>query len=65
MAEGITILLVMPVVPKPFDAPPPFGGKAMIFFLPKKGREALVGHLGRNRIAESRNPSGTDGDFSE
>ena len=65
MAEVITIMKGMPVVPKPFDAPPPFGAKAMIFFLPKKGREALVGHLERNRIAESRNPSGINGEFSE
>jgi len=39
---AITILKVMPVIAKPTNLGPPFGGKSVILFLPKKGREVVA-----------------------
>jgi len=56
----ITILMVMPVVTKPSDSLPLFGGKSAILFLPKRGRDALAAQ----HAARQKHPADGSGEGS-
>jgi hypothetical protein len=63
IALSITILMVMPVIPKPPNGGAAFGDKPMILFLPNRACEAMARRRGlrkkeANAAADTDRPNG-------